>query len=417
MGITEGANPFDQFSEKTPIESPSEVEDGSLGSTLDIWSSTRENKLTKLVTASITNESSFIIPKAVVSTGGFDVGWGSGEKFAGKSVFGMMLRQDGSPLSGTAMMVLSENNSVEKTVTGTFIMSAPPSQGVISGVFTTPTGIDFQFTPSINGISYTSSNIPSTEKIGTIQYGEISGKITKFDGTPAKNVSVSGPGSADVTGEDGTYILTAPGGTSTTLTTLNGTYDFGVTLSPGEEIVQDVTFPSLIIRVLDADLEPVENSPVEIDGDTFYTDAGGKVKLDKAEVRDYHVKVMDFYDSESVSVGSAGEEWVYTVGPGASFGDYINMQPGTFRARVVDDKNGEGVENADCRILDDGTLSHTGEGGKARVLSPGKDWPKEVEICGNDRRYENEVLEYDPSDYDSGEVNIRVGRSKNNQTY
>jgi len=387
--ITSGWPNKDTLSASDP---GSEAKSGDGGPVLSVWTADRQTKLRDLVGAPYTNESSFTVPAGFVDTGGWPVSFENQERKLGVNVEGNMLNADGKPLSGEAIVEASGQVFESSTVSGTFLVSSQPPVGTYLGPDTAGDEFDFRFRPSINGISYFEGNIPFQFNSGTIQYGEIFGTISDYDGEPVPNIAVGGQGAADVTDEQGAYVLVAPGGSTVDLRTLYDTYTFSVTLGAGERKTQDVTFPKLTIRVLDADFQPVENAPVKIDGTTHYTGADGNVELPRAQVRDYAVTVMDRFEADDVSVGSAGEEWVYTVGPGSSFGDYSNLEVGGVKLQAVDADTGRAITDLRAVERNTGVVSLSNGEGVCKLLSEKVGDEIDVQIGTGDKRYRTQAV-------------------------
>ena len=384
------------------------AEDGSGGGTMDIWTQDRQQKLRNLAAAAFTNASSFNIPAGIVDTQDFGVSFESGEKAQGINSNGLTLDKDGKPLSGTLTVEAAGVVFVEKTVSGSFVVAAPPPAGVQVGADLAADEYDLRFSPSINGLDYLEENIPYQHTAGTIQYGEINGTITDFDGQAMPNIAVGGSGAADVTDGDGSYKLVAPGGSTVTLRTLYNSYEFDVTLAAGETRTEDVTFPKLTIRVLDADLQPVSNAPVKIDNTTHYTGENGKVEIPDAEVRNYDVKVMERFEATDVSVGSAGQEWTYTVGPGASFGDYTSMSLGGVKISAVDADTGRAVTDLKAVERNTGVVSLSDGDGVCKILSEKVGEAVNIQVGTGDKRYRPQGIDGTMPDGSMLEVEVAV---------
>ncbi|AFD02306.1 VP17 [Haloarcula hispanica icosahedral virus 2] len=393
MGLSQ-ATAYQTKQEVVPEAPPDEAKSGSSDAgALSIWTEDRFTQLTGLVGGTFTNESSYNIPAGLVDTNDYQYGMGDGaEASLGVSATATAVSPSGSPLTGTATISAGGVTFAQSTVNGAFILSAAPPAGVYTGQNLENDEYNFTFSPSINGVAVSEENMPYTYDAGTIQYGAVSGQILDYKGDPVPNVAVGGKGAADISDKDGRYKLTLPGGLSTTLKTLYGSYSFDVSASGGVEATENITFPQLTIKVIDADLEPVANAPVTIDGKTRYTEENGKVEVPTAEVKDYSVRVMEAFESDAVTVGSAGEEWVYTVGPGATFGDASDLSLGGVKIQAVDADTGRPVYETKAVDRVSGVTSLSNTEGVCKLLSENVGEAVDVAIGTGDKRYEKQNI-------------------------
>jgi len=387
--------------------------DGSGGGNIPVWEADRQTQLRQLQGGgSVQNQSSFEIPNGVVDRTGtpYDNTFENEEVLSGTHAKGQALAADGKPLTGTARILEDGSNLIrgEKTVSGQFVLASYPPVGVTEGSDTEGESLNFRFSPSINGVAFTASNIGTTYDAGTFQYGEILGTVTDFNGDAVPNVSVAGQGAATITDENGDYGLVAPGGSTVSLTTLGGTYSFDVALDPGATKTENVQFPQLTIRVLDTEYEPAENVPVEIDGTTRYTGENGKVEIPTALVKSYEVTVLDYFQADSLTVGSAGEEWLFTVGPGASLGDYQDLSLGGVKIQAVDADTGRAVTDLRAIEQNTGVVSLSNGEGVCKLLSEKVGDQIDVQIGTGDKRYRTEGVKGTLPDSEMLEVEVAV---------
>ena len=382
---------FDRFTDTSHTEKSSAAESGTGGTSLNIWTTDRITKLGELAGGNFTNNSSFSLPSGVV-TSGMDTDWVAQEKKHGINVQMLSLDPDGKPMTGKASIKAGDQNLISKTVSGSFILSGPPMPGVVLGQSVARAAISFQFMPSTAGIAVTREDFGGTANIGTVQYGGLEGTVTDYNGAPAANVTVEGPGMADVTDSAGDYELLAPGGTEVTLSTLSGTYEFTLSPSPGQSLTQDIQFPQLTIRVLDADYAPVENAPVVIDGSTYYTNESGEVNLPKAVLKSYSVTVMDYFEGD-VDVPNAGEEFAFTVGPGETLGEATSGGVGGVKITAVDAQSGRPITDMAIEEVKTGATSASNGEGVAKILTSEVGNDVYLRIGTGDERYQQAAVE------------------------
>lgn len=360
---------------------------GTGGGNLPIWEDGRVAKLERLAGTTFTNESSFSIPKGVVEDQNFTTGISTnGEKRAGINATGLPLQPDGKPLSGTAQITAGGGFSYSRTVTGAFQIAAPPPLGVETGENVTGDIYTFHFIPSLNGIAYSDEDIPLEYDAGTFRYGQVRGKVETYDGEPVPNVAVSGSGAVDVSDEDGDYRFLAPGGTSSTILTFYNSYSEDISFASGEDLVKDWIFPKLVIRVVDADFEPVGNTPVKVDDETHYTDDGGRVIIDDPEIGNHSVTLQGIFSAGDLTVAQPDTLYTFNIGHGGSLAG-LGGTIGGAKIKVVDKVSGEPIKNATAREENSGAVSRSNDNGVCKILSTEVGSEVEITIGTEGRRY------------------------------
>jgi hypothetical protein len=374
-------------------ESPGAASDGSGGGLMSVWEATRSEKLNALGTSPGENKSSFGIPNAVVGNGSWAINHTDDEFLAGINARGTFVDSTSKPLSGTATVSTSGGQQVgSKSTTGSFVLNLGVPLGVDSGSDVPGEQYDFRWSPNISGINFSQDNIPVVYSAGVVKYGLLKGTITDFNGDPAPNIAVIGPGSAAVTDENGDYNLIGPGGTTETVETLRQTASKSITFNNNSVTVRDFQFPQLTIRVLDAEYRPVSGAPVDIDDVTYYTDDGGKVQIPDAGVKEHDVTVMGEF-SNTFDVSSSGQEFVFTLGPPDSFGDFPDTQGlGGIEIEVTDAKTGVPVVNVAAEELTSGTKADANNGGIIRLLVTETGSEVEVQIARDHNRYRQKTI-------------------------
>ena len=372
---------------------------------LEIWTADRITKLEELAGKTFVNNSSFTMPAGVV-TNGFEVPWQNGEKKHGINVTMLPLSPEGKPLSGTAKITAGATELLSKNTTGGFILSGPPLPGVLIGNSVERSLISFTFQPSVPAISV-QEDFGGRANLGTVKYAKLDGTVTDYTGNPVSNIAVSGPGSADVTDSSGRYELLAPGGTSVTMSALGGTYEFTLTPGAGETLTQDIQYPQLTIRVLDADYNPVENAPVKIDGQTYETNASGEVNIPDAVLKSYDVKVMEFFEG-TVDVPEAAKEFKFSVAPGQSLGDTTTGGIGGIKIKAVDARSGRPISDISVEEVNTGSTSASNAKGVAKVLTSEVGNDVDIRVGTDDDRYRPAAVEGTLPDGSMLEVELEI---------
>ena len=402
-----------------PLESVDpEAESGSGGETLGIWTSTREEKLGRLATASYSNESEFGVPAGVVDTNGYEYSWKTQESKLGIQVGGLALDNEGRPLAGTATLEASGVVIGEKSVAGSFAVNSQPPVGVRAGQSLQGDTYNFRFSPSTTGLDFFVENVPFVYNTGTFQYGKISGTVSTLEGEPVKGESVSGEGASTLTNADGEWSFVAPGGSPATLKTLKGSYEFEVDPSPGEKKTFDVVYPLLTVQVLDGNFQPIEGAEVVIDGVERTTNSDGEVSIEKAQVKDYTITVMGEYTIEGYTINDAGEEYNLQIGPGISLGGGSQNAPvGSITLNMVDLQTQQPVAGANATILDTGAQGRSAKNGSLTLLTKNQGQEATVAVGTGTKRYESRVVSVVLPDEGDKEVDVPLERKVITSTF
>lgn len=389
----------DSFGEENHSESADSLT-GDGGDVLEIWSSTRTNKLRNLAGGgTFTNNSSFIIPAGLVdsSANPYDVSFEDGEAFHGVSAVGTPLDRDGTPLSGTASLEQDGETAVSASVSSLFVLSAAPPPSAIRGDNSTGTPTyTFRFTPSKPGIDYTKDGITTKADLGTFQYGSVAGTVTDYAGEPIEGDAVFGDGAGDKTDKNGRYEIAAPGGTQITL------YAVGTstqeTPNPGEETTVNFQYARLVVDVVTPALDPVEGTKVQIGKETHTTDENGRVVLDPAPVTTYQVLVSDYIFFEA-DIQQQGELFERRIGD--------DDDKAGVKLRLVDSRTGDVVRSLPGEFEDKGLRSKSGRDGQLALFT---DEAGDVALTlgGSDNRYKTKEYTLGLTAGDTAEARVEV---------
>lgn len=378
---------WSSFEEKT-IEDPSNAESGSGGSTLSIWKDSRLNKLKELAKGgAFTNASSFSIPAAVVgsNTNPWPKSPLDNEAFAGLASTGSPIQADGKPMPGSAYIQNTADDTVlaSQDVAGDFLIYAPPPAGVQSGSDSQLGTYKFRFRPDRIALDYTAEDIGRLHHAGSIQYGQIDGTVTDYNGDPLPGEVVYGEGNATKTNSSGYYRVDAPGGTSVDLAAIGKTET--LTPSAGQTITTDWQTSRIELEVVTPDLDPVAGTTVQIGDETFKTDENGVVNYDPARIVKHEILVSQEVKI-SIDVTAEGELYEERVG-GEDDRAGVSL-------KIVDAESNLPVRNVPIAFPGRDLVAHSGRDGTASIFTDDAE-AETLEIAGSDRRYRTQ--EYDLS--------------------
>jgi hypothetical protein len=397
MGVN-ATQDVDVETDITP-ESPGGASDGPGGGVMSVWQQDRVTKLNQLATSSFTNNSSYDIPNGVVDTQQFDTAFENNEKRLGVFATGLVLTADGAPMPGAAR-IEKDGKAVESVDTsGQFTATTTPQQGVVNGENAGSEEYDFRFDIDLEGIDLFKTGIYSGRDIGTIQYGDMEGKITDYNGDPIPNESVTGKGGGGAsTDDEGFYTFRAPGGTDVTVSSLSGEVDKTRTVPGASALTVDWQFAGVTAKASLPDGTTVPNAPVEISSreGNARTDEGGENQYvavpPETEVT---VTYLDTYE-ETVTTADEGQNVVAPMELGAGC-----------KGTIVSER-GVKVENVDVYMDVEGVpIAYSRDTGRFAigVADPGNLY---VVCSDEDRRYERADKELDLSQDDVVEVNFRL---------
>lgn len=395
-------------------------EDGPGGGIMSIWEQDVYSKLNNLAGSSFDNQSSFNIPGATFGAGGWGQQTvGSALVHHGNTVTANILNADSRPQPGTSRFSLGGETVYQETVEGAFRSTGIPNLGVMLGESIPGDNYNWEFAPSIDGLSITESSIGPGSDIGVIKYGSVRGKIETYDGEPVSGMSVTGKGAAAVTGSKGSYEFQGPGGTSVTLKTLSDTYSFGVDISKGEVTEKNITLSKLIIEVLDTELQPVDNSPVKINGRTRYTDSDGRIVDRAPELKDYDIIAQGKFGVENFTIDRLDRLYKIQIAPGItpSGGEPIGAASSSAILNVVDSQTGSPVTDVDAVIDGEDVVSLSDTNGKVVLLSSQSGSEAEVVISGDDDRYEKESVTMQIPNNGINRKEVELERASKTPTY
>jgi hypothetical protein len=358
----------------------SEASSGSGGKTLDVLVSSRKDKLRRILKASFTDNTSFGTPKGVVDTFGYANGFEDEEKGLGINISGVVIGPDGKPLSGIAS-IESDGESIKSSPTGgQFIISSPPPAGVFLGSNLGFASYDFRYTPSTSAIDYIEEGVDFNVPSLLVQYGQVEGKVTDYDGNPVSGAAVFGSGAGTQTNSNGEYSIAAPGGTEVDLSSLNGTETVTKTPAAGASITVDFQFSRLIINVVDPEFNPLKGTAVEIDGDSYTTDDEGRVVIDKVGTKTF-----------SVVVGGQNETTVPVPNQGELVQEQFGQNLVGFRVNLKERDTQLPIAGTTVSFVNEGIASRTDDRGRASTISDVQG--ENVVVLGqNDRRYETKTV-------------------------
>lgn len=384
--------------ERDNAEPSTEAKSGVGGDDLTAWTESRTSQFKTLVTTTYNTQSEYEIGNGVASVNSrnFDITWEQGDLGNGIFVEGTATDNNGKPLSGNAKIISNGKIIGEDFSSGPIAVTAPPPTGVYIGEDSESSTVDFRFSPSIDGIDYIQDNIGLVPNLIEVQYGQIEGTITDVDGNAVPDVQVQGSGAATVTTENGFYEFLCPAGVDTTLLSLGRSATKEINITNEENRTVDWAFPGIRVRVLDPDLEPVENAPVFIGDSTYYTDQNGEVKISQALMTRYPIVVMEYYQAE-VELDEEGR--LYRLQLGSNSADFTDPDSGQvadslsgLRVKARDSYDGRSIREADVNIPGTDIVSYTNSEGKATLLAPegleaGDSVP--AAMCRRDDRYKS----------------------------
>lgn len=298
----------------------------------------------------------------------------------GINASGGALAADGSALSGKAQIIINDSVSSSKAVKGPFRISSPPPPGVESGTDSTSPEVDFKFIPSSSGISKLDTDVGLSYDAGTFQYGEVTGKVTDYEGSPISGAAVFGEGQGTSTNPKGKYSIAAPGGTTVNLESLNRTVTDTITPNGGQSVTVNFQFSRLVIKVVDPELNPMVGTPVKINGDNYETNDDGIVTLDRAGIKTHNV-VIDGDEEISPTIGSQG------VLVEEQFGDSLSG----YRVALSESETDLPIQGTTVGFKDVGVSSQTDNNGRASAIVD-VEGEREVELGRSDRRYETKTV-------------------------
>jgi len=312
MGITTDGS-WNYTAEEANV-TPTDAISGSVSPDMEVWTLDRLTILERLGVGDVTDNSSYGIPEGVVGDSGWDYNiTDGGDEFHGVSAQGAALSADGGPLTGDVTLEVAGKVESDEYAKGSFVVTAPPPLGVYVGASAGLDQYNLRFSPSSEGLDYFKENIGLSYNAGRFQYGRIAGEVTDYYGNAVQGEPVIGQGDTATTDENGRYSFLAPGGVTTTLASLEQSAEEQFTAQSGTTLTVDWQFPRLSVRVLNADLNPVENAPVFVNGEVHHTDESGVVELEQAPLGSYEVVAMDEF-TKSVNLEQQGIDRVITFG-------------------------------------------------------------------------------------------------------
>lgn len=403
MSLTNVSGSF-PYERNQSHKEPGVAASGDADGVMDIWLAERSVQMDTFFQVTITNNSSYKLPKGIAGTSfGYDK-----ELKNGIFVKGTVLDAQGAPLSGTARIESDGSVLKEKKTTGSFLMSGPYRAGVVNGDSTTGNGYSFRYVPSIPAVDVFIPRINKGFELGPAQYGEVSGTVMDYNGEPVPNETVSAQSDSSITDGDGKYNFLAPGGVSVSLTALDGSYTKEFTPQPGQELVQNFRYSQLKVEILDSNYKPIPDSKITVNGNSYTTDENGSVTLPKIPTRSQEV-VVDGYWSGEFNVDEMGEEIVASMSPDSvefrnPDGETPNQLPiGSIDLEVEDSLSLDGVSDVNVRVErkegigPNGKIvaeSSTNSNGVVKALVEGfggfEDGSHTIHIGENDDRYVKE---------------------------
>ena len=385
--------------ELSPAAPESDAEAGAGGEVLDLYYQPRTTLL-KRFAGDVTNKSSFPTPKGIVDSPNDTFGTGlqndNGEEQLGHFVTGKAIAPNGLPLEGTVQIEADGDPYHSAVVTASFIVTAPPLDGVTSGENgdDRPT-FDVRFVPKADAVSSINEDVGYPDA-GTLSasYGIVYGWVTDESGEAVAGATVAGDGAFTTTNPEGYYQLLAPGGRSVNLQSVDGTATDSVSVVAGQEGTRkDWQFAGVEVRVLGPDYNPIENAPVTVAGETYRTDENGQVVLSSYPLGTYNLKVMETYEEE-IDLTAQGALSKTTVQGGRRL-----------RIRCYASDSGDEIADLPAIDVEAGTISYTNATGLVQLLTFDADG-FDVLVAENDQRYISEAVEATPADGETAEAEV-----------
>jgi len=376
---------------------------GGGGGVIGVWQLPRQDKISRLGGAAFTNESSFEIPNGFVDSQGYQSDWTDQEQSHGVSATGTPLATDGGALAGEASIEAGDDVAVSKDVSDVFTLSAAPPGGVTAGPDADTASYAFRFEPFVQAIDFFEEDIGNEYDAGVFRYGSIDGTVTDYNGDPVANESLTAPGGSTSTSADGTYKISAPGGTSVDLTSLGGEVTKSAIPSGGSTVSIDYQYAGVLALTSLPDGTSIPNAPVEIDTEE------GSVRTDRAGEYQY-VKVPPETDVTVEYLNSFEE--TFTAGTEGS-GIQAELSLGAGCKGVIKSERGNKIHNVDLFMDIEGEpVSYSRDDGQYAigVVNPGD----LTCVCSEkDRRYERADEQVNLTRGDVVEIEFELVDSRN----
>jgi len=373
------------------------IEPGDGGDLLSAWQKSRKDLLLDLVSGNVTNYSSYDIPAGIVEnqSSPATVGFPDGENFHGTTIKGLALGPDGTGLSGAVKVSEDGMLTASKTISaGRFNISSPPRASVVLGDnFTGEGAATLLFIPDVSGLAYKDDVFSTNVDLGNVQYGNLNGELTTYDGDPVGGVGIATLTEGAVTDDDGVFNFLAPGGTTAEFKTLGGAITFEKNIPSGGEASVSLTLSQVIVEVLDAAFDPVANTRVEFDRTVYQTDEHGRVEINTLGPGQYDLTVQDYYE-RTVMISELGQSYQFTLSPGTNFDGWEGGDSlGGIEIEAIDAVSGKKIANISARDKHTGAISKSDGDGICKILSPDVNERVELVVGSGDKRYESTTIE------------------------
>lgn len=279
---------------------------GSGGGVMPVWHTSKSNKYNTIFSGTYTNKSEFAVPPTINGESGFS----SSSVKNGYGAEANMYKPDGLPLTGTAS--LNNQGTTLNAVAGTeyITVAYAPTDLITKGADQASSiTLDFAFDPELAGLSLTKNGISTPSySTGVTIYGAVEGKITDAANNPVTGVTVSGSGAGTTTSDFGNYSILGPGGSSVTLTSLNGSATKTVNLNSGSKTTVNWQFAGVKVSVRLPGGIPARGAKVKntITGDTLVADSKGNVFFKQLPINSSGNLLYFDEISESLSTGGQG---------------------------------------------------------------------------------------------------------------
>ena len=387
--------------EYTPSEGPIETLSGGTEEVMPVWSEGREARLA-LAEGTYTNNSSFDIPPAFLSTG-WAIGRERSEERLGFFVEGQSAGPNGGSIAGTLFVYYNNEVSSGSDVEGLFGVSAPPVDTVVEGASGGSGGgqYDLEFQPEGNGIGKRVNDVayPNPDFFD-VRYGYISGVITDVNGNIVGNEPVSADGSIFRANSSGEYEILAPGGVTVELESLGLSTTKQVTAASSDTVNLDFQFAGVEVTLRGPDGDVLAGVPVvlNITGETRQTDKEGKVSftevppVDGGKVLLLNALVRDLPELSEGFTGTLDESL------------------GVKLEGTVKDPAGNPIASTDVRIREPNGTTYTGgsqQGGQYSAAAP-EVGALQLIIAEDDRRYATYEEVYRITDSESITNNVEL---------
>lgn len=237
------------------------------------------------------------------------------------------------------------------------------------------------------------------------RYGKATGTVTDADGNPVSGVSVGGPGASTVSGTDGSYSILAPGGTSISLSAMDGAVTKSVTVEAFGSSTVDWQYAGVVLEVNVPGGYPAVGMLVGLSytGTRQRTDDTGKARF---------VQVPPNQSGGELQSDALGTFSVDVAGEGSIVEKSTTAGVG-FRGQVLDAQTGLPIQNVDVSVGDESIASAETNLEGVFTLGTAETGEVELRVSGRDRRYGTGLATFVVSDGELKETSLELERKEN----